>query len=80
MTEFSCPAGCSAYITAREDVVCIGTEIEMSSCNHEKADTRIVVHMKHALENCSKTAQVRTQTLLLSLLACFMTFQILKPD
>ena len=32
----------------------------MSSCNNEEADTRIVVHVKHALENGSKTVHVYT--------------------
>ena len=50
----------SANITAGEDIVCIGTEIQMSSCNNEEADTRIVVHVKHALENGSKTVHVYT--------------------
>uniref|UniRef100_UPI00358E5A52 uncharacterized protein n=1 Tax=Myxine glutinosa TaxID=7769 RepID=UPI00358E5A52 len=51
VAEFNCPAGSSVYITAGENVICIGTEIEMSMCNQEEADTRIVVHVKHALEN-----------------------------
>lgn len=44
-----CPAGSSVYITAAENVTCIGTEIEMSSCNQEEADTTIMVHVKYAL-------------------------------
>ena len=45
------PEGSSVYITAGENVICIGAGMEMSSCNQEEADTRIVVHVKHALEN-----------------------------
>ncbi|CAB3995762.1 Hypothetical predicted protein, partial [Paramuricea clavata] len=51
---------CSVHITAGEHVTCVGRLIEMSSCNHEEADTRIVVHVKHALENGAKSIQVRT--------------------
>jgi hypothetical protein len=32
----------------------------LSECNHEEAETRIVVHILHALEHGSKTVQVRT--------------------
>ena len=32
----------------------------MSNCNHEEADTRIVVHVMHALTQGWKTVQVRT--------------------
>ena len=32
----------------------------MSSCNQKEADTRSVVHVKHALENGAKSTQVRT--------------------
>ena len=32
----------------------------MSSCNQEEADTRIVVHVTHALENGAKSIQVLT--------------------
>ncbi len=32
----------------------------MGSCNHEEADTRIIVHLLHALQNGAVTALVRT--------------------
>lgn len=32
----------------------------MSSCNHEEADTRLVVHILHALEQGLKRIEVRT--------------------
>ncbi len=32
----------------------------MQNCNHEEADTRIVVHVLHALQHGDKTIQVRT--------------------
>ena len=32
----------------------------MPNCNHEEADTRIVVHIAHALEQGEKTIYVRT--------------------
>ena len=36
-----------------------GSRIAMQNCNHE-ADTRIVVHVMHALQQGAKTIQVRT--------------------
>lgn len=32
----------------------------MNQCNHEEADTRIVVHMRHALERGAESVLVRT--------------------
>jgi len=32
----------------------------MNSCNHEEADTRVAVHVLHALQQGLKTVQVRT--------------------
>ena len=32
----------------------------MAQCNHEEADTRIVVHIRHALERGAQTVLVRT--------------------
>ena len=32
----------------------------MQNCNHEEADTRIVVHVMHALQQGAKTIQVST--------------------
>ena len=40
-------------------VITKGDGAEMPSCNHEEADTRIVVHLYHSLEPCDKTL-VRT--------------------
>ena len=38
----------------------VGSSIGMGNCNHEEADTRIVVHILHALEQGAKTVLVRT--------------------
>ena len=32
----------------------------MDDCNHEEADTRIMVHIRHALEHGAETVLVRT--------------------
>jgi hypothetical protein len=45
------------YVTSAESVIVSGSPIP--DCNHEEADTRIVVHILHALGHGSKTVQVR---------------------
>ena len=54
------PQGKAVYITADELVVTVFASSLMSKCNHEEADTRIVVHVMHALTQGWKTVQVRT--------------------
>ncbi len=38
----------------------VGSTYTMSQCNHEEADTRIVVHVRHALEGGAESVLVRT--------------------
>ena len=40
--------------------LCHTSSIPMQNCNHEEADTRVVVHVLHALMQGGKTIQVRT--------------------
>ena len=45
-------------MTSDESVVSVGQTNSVPDCNHEEADTRVVVHISHALEqglkdNCS---------------------------
>ena len=39
----------NVYVTDSESVKHVGEGIPMEKCNHEEADTRIVVHLLHAL-------------------------------
>ena len=51
VSEFAFPPSKSVYITSGTSVVSTGERnCQMSVCNHEEADTRIVVHIVHALE------------------------------
>lgn len=43
-----------------ESVVSNGASHAMEDCNHEEADTRIIVHLLDALQNGSRVIQVRT--------------------
>ena len=48
-------------MTSGESVISVGqTSSVMADCNHEEADTRVVVHILHALEQGIKTIVVRT--------------------
>ena len=41
-------------------MVSFGASTPMKNCNHEEVDTRVVVHIVHALEQRTKTIQVNT--------------------
>ena len=59
--EFTFPPTKAVYATLGETVVSVGNNIPiMPSCNHEEADTRLVVHILHALEQGLKSIEVRT--------------------
>ena len=48
------------YVISGQSVLSISSGIPMPSCNHEEADTRVVVHVLHALEQGQKIVLVRT--------------------
>ena len=61
VVEFECPSKKSIYITFGVYVESRGERRgQMSTCNHEEADTRIAVRILHALEQGMKIIQVRT--------------------
>ena len=60
VSEFMFPPNKIVFITSGESVISIGASSDMPKCNHEEADTRIVVHVLHALEHGTKSVQVRT--------------------
>ena len=45
------------YVTSSERVISAGSD--MTNCNHEEADTRVVVHILNALEQGTKSVKVR---------------------
>ena len=47
------------YVTSGEFVLSMGSSMAMQNPNHEEADIRIVVHVMHALQQGTKTIQVR---------------------
>lgn len=55
-----CPPDKEVFITSGARVLSRGTDHMPTTINYEKADTRILVHLKDALENSSTTCLVRT--------------------
>ena len=55
--EFVCPPSKVVYVTSGERVISAGSD--MTNCNHEEADTRVVVHILNALEQGTKSVKVR---------------------
>ena len=59
--KFTFQLGKAVYITSGESVVSVGSgNPGMLEYNHEEADTRIVVHIVHALQQGIKIIEVRT--------------------
>jgi len=58
--DFTWPSDKDVYVTSRQAVSSFGCSSSMNSCNHEEADTRVAVHVVHALQQRLKTVQVRT--------------------
>ena len=58
--EFNWPADKAVYVTSGQAVSSLGSSSTMDSCNHEEADTRMVVHVQHALEQGARSVLVRT--------------------
>ena len=54
------PEDKAMFITSDNNVICKGTEQLMSQCDHEEADTRIIVHVKDSLERGDRCVMVRT--------------------
>ena len=48
------------YITSSDSVVCNGSTQTMPSSDHEEADTRMCLHLKHAIQNGAVRLEVRT--------------------
>ena len=58
--EFSWPPDKAVYVTSGQAVSSLGSSSTMDSCNHEEADTRMVVHVQHALQQGARSVIVRT--------------------
>ena len=48
------------YLTHEEGVLHMGNHSDMGSCNHEEADTRVVIHLFHALAQGRNKIKIKT--------------------
>eukprot|EP00734_Pompholyxophrys_sp_LG126_P000119 Pompholyxophrys_sp_v1_NODE_11_length_5290_cov_18.520778.p1 type:complete len:404 gc:universal NODE_11_length_5290_cov_18.520778:3057-4268(+) len=56
-----CQPGQRVFITKNSDVISIGSDRQMTPCDHEEADSRIIVHLKDALQESQNiNVQIRT--------------------
>lgn len=53
LMEVQMPDSKCSYVIAGENVLHVGSDNHMGECNHEEADTRIVVHALHSLQTSS---------------------------
>ena len=60
ISSTDCPDEKQIFITSGATVFGRGTDHCMPPCDHEEADTRIVIHLQDALENGCATCLVRT--------------------
>ena len=61
VAELTIQLGKAIYITSGRDVVTVGSGHPcMLECSHEEADTRIVVHIVHTLQQGMRKIEIRT--------------------
>ena len=79
ITEGQFPDDKDVYITAGDQVHHVGNSPPMDQCNHEEADTRVLVHLLHALQT-SSLGMVHTDTdVVVILLSNFHHIKALNP-
>lgn len=74
---------CAFYITNENTVRHVGPGAEMfENCDHEEADTKIILHIIHALKTGLKTVLVKSvdSDIIVILIYHFEYFQQLSPD
>ncbi|KAJ8043846.1 hypothetical protein HOLleu_11123 [Holothuria leucospilota] len=78
----TCPDDKEIFITSGRSVIGAGCNHRMMECDHEEADTRIMVHVQDALENGSIVCQVRTvdTDVIVILIGKFHHLLTLNPD
>ena len=60
IVAFDYPKGKEVFVTSDLNVLDKGSSHVAVPCNHEEADTRLLVHLVDALKNGSNTCMVRT--------------------
>jgi len=82
IAAFSYPEGKKVFVTQGQDVLTNERLSEMPSCDHEEADTRLVVHIVDALTKGQSTCLVRTvdTDVVIILIGKFYYFTTLNSD
>lgn len=70
------------YITKDTSVIVKGNGSRMFECTHEEADTRVVVHLLHCLEENKRVIEIRTvdTDIVVILVGNFFQLKMLYPD
>eukprot|EP00745_Piridium_sociabile_P034704 TRINITY_DN5991_c0_g1_i13.p1 TRINITY_DN5991_c0_g1~~TRINITY_DN5991_c0_g1_i13.p1 ORF type:complete len:843 (-),score=177.10 TRINITY_DN5991_c0_g1_i13:511-3039(-) len=80
VTEGQFPDDKDVYITAGDQVNHLGNSPPMDQCNHEEADTRVLVHLLHALQTSSVGMVHTGDTDVVILLSNFNHIMALNPN
>ncbi|XP_071477249.1 uncharacterized protein [Diadema antillarum] len=82
VAELECPKEKELYVTSGTSVIARGDCEPMADCTHEEADTRITVHLQHAVERGSRKIVIRTvdTDVLVILIGQFPSLFIEHPD
>ena len=78
---FSWPPTKAVYATSGKSVSSCGISVPMDDCDHEESETRIMVHIRHALHHGAKTVLVRTvdTDVVVILVGMFHQFLSIQP-
>ena len=60
LESVECAEGKHIFTTIGPLVASVGVSDHIQACNHEEADTRILIHLQYALDNGATTCLVRT--------------------
>ena len=81
IAEFTFSSSKLVYVTSGQSVLHRDSANVTSDCNHEEADSRIVVHVLHALQQNMKIIEIRTvDTVIIVILAgVFNKLLVIQP-
>ena len=60
LSSFEYPVGKEVYVTSGTEVLSKGTDQQMDTCDHEEADTRLLVHIVDAIQKGHSNCLIRT--------------------
>ena len=60
LSSFEYPVGKEVYVTSGTEVLSKGTDQQMHTCDHEEADTRLLIHIVDAIQKGHSNCLIRT--------------------